>query len=110
VNVLGVATTTDYSVVTISASEEIQQQESPTIDNNTTITAFTTLTLNPQAVIKVPNEYACHVFGQGFNKDRSVSDCTMREWILERWVLSHRDGRLEYCFKVVEMEFYLTNL
>jgi hypothetical protein len=77
VNVLGVATTTNDSVVTISASEEIQQQESPTIDNNTTITAFTTLTLSPQAVIRVPNGYACHVLGQGFNKDRSISDCTI---------------------------------
>jgi hypothetical protein len=81
VNVLGVAMTTNDSVVTISASEEIQQQESPTIDNNTTITAFTTLTLSPQAVIRVPNGYgyACHVFGQGFNKDRSVSDCIIDE-------------------------------
>ena len=77
-NVLGVATTKNDSVVTISASEEIQQQESPTIDNNTTITAFTTLTLSPQAVLRVPNGYGCHIFGQGF-KDRSVSDCTIDE-------------------------------
>jgi hypothetical protein len=89
---------------------ELCNKASPTIDNNTTITTFTTLTLSPQAVIRVPNEYACHVFGQAFNKDRSVSDCTIDGVDIREMGLSHRDSGLEYCFKVVEMEFYLINL
>lgn len=39
--------------------------------------SFTTLTLSPQAVLRVPNGYAGHVFGLGSTAGRSVSDCTI---------------------------------
>ena len=39
--------------------------------------SFTTLTLSPQAVIRVPNGYAGQVFILASEKDRYVSDCTI---------------------------------
>lgn len=39
--------------------------------------SFTTLTLSPQAVIRVPNGYAGHVFILESRKDRYLSDCTI---------------------------------
>ena len=39
--------------------------------------SFTTLTLSPQAVIRVPNGYAGYVFGLGSSADRPISDCTI---------------------------------
>ena len=73
--------------------------------------SFTTLTLSPQAVLRVPNGYTGHVFKLESSAGRGVSDCPVDGGeIMEKGPSPHGLG-LKYCFMVLEMEeFYLTNL